>query len=145
MAASAKMRESSRLESMLMEAEMEAAVDAVRRRRTVVVDDSPGYVEVVCALLSLDDAIDVVGRASDGAEAIQMVAELSPDLVLMDVHMPGMSGLRAAALLNDFFPETVVVLMSAEELPAAITIGACGFVRKAHFVEDSRRVLNAIW
>lgn len=137
-AASAKTQEVRGLESIFMES-------PVRKYRTVVVDDSPGYVEVVCSLLAMDEAIDVIGRAGDGGEAVRMAAELSPDLVLMDVHMPGMSGVAATAVLAAFFPNIRVVLMSAEPLPAMMGTGACGFVHKARFVEEFQRVLSTIW
>src|SRR5438552_4154639 len=63
--------------------------------RVVVVDDSVEFLEVVSGLVELEDSIEVVGKATDGTEAIHAVAELSPDLVLMDVNMPYMNGLTA--------------------------------------------------
>jgi len=58
------------------------------RIRTVVVDDSPTFLEVACELLELDPAIDLLARAGKGGEAIEIVMKLKPDMVLMDVNMP---------------------------------------------------------
>src|SRR5512140_589979 len=87
------------------------------RIRAVVVDDSPSYLEVVCAMLEVDDVVDVVARASNGADAIPAVANLRPDLLLMDVDMPLIDGLSAAAFVSVQFPSTKIVLMSAEDSP----------------------------
>ncbi|MGI9100901.1 MAG: response regulator [Terriglobales bacterium] len=114
--------------------------------RAIVVDDSPAYVEVVCALLALEDVVDVIGRAGDGAEAIRMVAQFVPDLVIMDVHMAGVSGLTAATLIADCFPASKVILMSADEalLPAALASGASAFIHKPPFAADFARVLASL-
>jgi response regulator RpfG family c-di-GMP phosphodiesterase len=66
------------------------------RIRTVVVDDSPTFLQVACELLELDPAIDVVARAGKGGEAIETVMKTKPDMVLMDVNMPYLDGLTLA-------------------------------------------------
>lgn len=81
--------------------------------RTLVVDDTPDILQVICALLSTDDRIEIIGRATDGSEALEAVGSLRPDLVLMDVQMPIMDGLTAATLIRLKFPEASIVLMSA--------------------------------
>jgi chemotaxis response regulator CheB len=66
------------------------------RIRTVVVDDSPTFLQVACELLELDPTIDLVARAGKGGEAIETVMKTKPDMVLMDVNMPYLDGLTLA-------------------------------------------------
>jgi response regulator RpfG family c-di-GMP phosphodiesterase len=75
-----------------------------KRIRTVVVDDSPTFLEVTCELLELDPLIDVVARAGKGGEAIETVLKLQPELVLMDVNMPYLDGLTLAWFFTRRFP-----------------------------------------
>lgn len=83
--------------------------------RVVVVDDSPEFLEVICGLLRLEDSLEVAGTASDGTGAIQTASELQPDIILMDVNMPFMNGLKAALILSQHFPEIKVILMSSDD------------------------------
>lgn len=114
--------------------------------RVLVVDDSPQFLEVVCVLLELEDRVDVVGRANDGAEAIRAVAALRPDLVLMDVQMPTMNGITAALIISTCFPSTKVVLMSADESPElreqSRRCGARAFLEKRSFRKRLPEVLQ---
>src|SRR5262249_17768826 len=82
--------------------------------RILVVDDSPHFLDVVCGLLGMEDCIEVVGTASDGSGAIRAASDLRPDVVLMDVQMPYMSGVTTALLLSQHFPSIRVILMSAD-------------------------------
>ena len=66
------------------------------RIRTVVVDDSPTFLQVACDLLELDPTIDLVARAGKGGEAIETVMKTKPDMALMDVNMPYLDGLTLA-------------------------------------------------
>ena len=77
-----------------------------------------------------------VREATSGPEALAFADELHPDLVLLDVRMPDLGGIEAARRLHEAQPETVVVLISLEELPctaAAASCGAAAFVRKQDF------------
>ncbi len=96
--------------------------------RTLVVDDTPDVLNVICAFLDMEDRVDLIGRATDGSEALEAVATLRPDLVVMDVQMPIMDGPTAAALIRSKFPEVSIVLMSA-----------C----PSHFIEDQIRASGA--
>lgn len=119
-----------------------------RRLSTVVVDDSPSFLEVVCALLEQDDELDLVARGQDGIEAIKIVAALRPDLIVMDIDMPHLDGLNAASIISRCFPETKVVLMSAEESPElqadCRACGAFGFVSKTRFRQEFPFLLHEI-
>ncbi len=119
------------------------------RLRVVVVDDTECFLEVACALVQFHELADVIGTARDGADAIHAAATLEPDLVLMDVRMPGMNGLEAAAILAQNFPEVRVILMSSEDTPAmrqqARRCGADQFISKMTLAEELVPVLGALF
>lgn len=102
--------------------------------RVLVVDDHPLTREALASLLAQHD-FDVVGQASDGEEALALASRLSPDLVLLDLTMPGMDGLTALPRLRDLAPESEVVVLTAsgteENLLAAIRGGAAGYLLKS--------------
>lgn len=110
------------------------AAAAAKRLKVVVVDDSPIFLELVCVLLEKNDAVQVSATANDGAAAIRAVFEHHPDVVLMDIDMPKMSGLTASAILSLAYSKLKVVLMSAEDTFAlrmeAAESGAHAFLDK---------------
>jgi CheY-like chemotaxis protein len=120
----------------------------MKRIRTVVVDDSPTFLQVACALLELDPLIDLVARASKGGQAIEAVLKLQPELVLMDIHMPYLDGVTLAWFFARRFPATRVVLMSADK-PSELQ-GACegastfDFVHKENFRQEFGAVLETM-
>jgi len=88
---------------------------ALRRIRTVLVDDSPAVVAGIGRFLATQPGVAVVGVALNASDAIERVAENQPDLVVMDVYMPEMSGLEAAAILRRRFPELRIILISIDQ------------------------------
>src|SRR6185312_3760528 len=110
------------------------------RIRTVVVDDSPTFLQVACELLELDPAIDLVARAGKGGEAIETVMKTKPDMVLMDINMPYLDGLTLAWFFAHRLPSARVVLMSTDESPglrkACEDAGAFDFVHKENFRQE---------
>jgi|SRR6476646_486686 len=129
----------------------ELAPEALRkpdynRIRTVVVDDSPTFLQVACELLELDPTIDLVARAGKGGEAIETVMKLKPDMVLMDVNMPYLDGLTLAWFFAQRFPSARVVLMSTDESPelrqACEAAGAFDFVHKENFRQEFAMVMQ---
>lgn len=119
-----------------------------RRLRIVVADDSPTFLKVVCALLELEEEVDVIARVADGLEATEVVADLRPDLVLMDVHMPHLDGLTATMLIAERCPLTIVVLMSSDDSPElrldCRAVGAEQFILKAELREQFPLVLKKV-
>jgi DNA-binding NarL/FixJ family response regulator len=101
--------------------------------RILIVDDHPLTREALSSLL-LAHGFDVLGCASDGAEAIVEVGRLRPDVVLLDLSMPGMDGLTALPRLREAAPECEVVVLTAsgteENLLSAIRAGAAGYLLK---------------
>ena len=111
------------------------AAGTMRLRRILVVDDSPIFLAAVVSLLPASEGIEIVGTAGSGREALERVAELGPDLVLMDLAMPGMNGLEAAHQLTGLPARPQVVIMTAHDeaayRAAALKAGADGFLRKS--------------
>ena len=81
--------------------------------RVLVVDDDPLYAEAATAILSQDDRLDVVGRASDGRKAVELALSLRPDVVLMDIEMPVMDGIEATRNLGRLLPSARVVVVTS--------------------------------
>jgi DNA-binding NarL/FixJ family response regulator len=106
----------------------------VPRIRTLVVDDERIARERVLALLKQQPDIEVVGEAADGAEGVERAQELKPDVVLMDVKMPGMDGVEALRRLRDLNnPARVLIVTSFTEqrtVVPALRAGAAGYVYK---------------
>jgi two-component system chemotaxis response regulator CheB len=80
--------------------------------RVLIVDDSVTTRELVRAVLESDPDLVVVGEAADGTEAVDMVAQLRPDVITMDVNMPVMNGYQATQVIMDTMPTPIIVLTS---------------------------------
>jgi DNA-binding NarL/FixJ family response regulator len=102
--------------------------------RILLVDDHPLTRSALAGLLR-QHGFDVVGEAEDGEQAITRAAELSPELILLDLSMPGLDGLSALPQLREAAPECEVVVLTASEteenLLAAIRAGAAGYLLKS--------------
>jgi DNA-binding NarL/FixJ family response regulator len=103
--------------------------------RVLLVDDHPLVLEGVRSSLLKHDRFEIVGEASSGPEAINQAKESSPDVVVMDFTMPGMSGLEATTCLRTVCPETKVLILTvhekAEFVREMIQSGARGYIRKS--------------
>ncbi|MFC4891293.1 response regulator [Streptomyces beijiangensis] len=113
----------------------------------VLVDDEPLVRAGIKALLDTTDDIQVVGQASDGAEAVELTVRLRPDVVIMDVNMPKVSGITAARRLQDLSPRPRILMLTAicdhEKVAEAFQAGADGFsLKSAHIGELIRSVLT---
>lgn len=117
--------------------------------RVVVVDDHPFYREGVKSMTPLiDPGIAVVGEASDGPSALAAVAEHSPDVVLMDLAMPGMSGIEATRAIRAAHPGTpvlVLTMLQDDSVIAALEAGAGGYLLKDASVEDVCRGIRSVF
>ncbi len=106
----------------------------VMQPRVLIVDDHPLTREALATLLAGND-FDVVGQASDGQEAIELAGRLRPQLVLLDLSMPGLDGLSALPGLRAAVPDAEVIVLTAsgteDNLLAAIRAGAAGYLLKS--------------
>jgi len=102
--------------------------------RVVIVDDHPMVAEGIQALLETYEDLSVVAALSSGQEAVDRVEELRPDIVLLDLNMPGMGGLSATELILERRPETHIVILSMHDTPeyisTALSHGARGYLLK---------------
>jgi len=111
-----------------------AAAAAPNQLGVLLVDDQPPFLQAARSLLEAEDGYQVLGEARNGEEAIALARQLRPELILMDVRLPDISGIEATRhiLAND--PYVVVVLLSTHseaDLPAdLLRCGAAGFLRK---------------
>jgi DNA-binding NarL/FixJ family response regulator len=100
----------------------------------VVIADDQGLVRTGFRMILASGGIEVVGEAADGAEAVAVVREQRPDVVLMDIRMPNMDGLEAARRILEQFPDCRVLMLTTFDLDryvyAAIAAGASGFLLK---------------
>lgn len=106
----------------------------MRKIRVLLVDDHTILREGIKALLALYDDIDVIGEAQEGREAIERVRELRPDVVLMDLAMPGLGGLEATIEIRKISSDTKVLVLtqhsSKEYIFPLLKAGASGYVLK---------------
>jgi DNA-binding NarL/FixJ family response regulator len=121
----------------------DAGGDAVR---VLVVDDQPPFRRAAKAVCSMTSGFSVVGEAESGEAAVDQAANLAPDLILMDINLPGINGIEATRRICEARPGTVVVLLStykAEDLPGdARQSGAVAYVNKEEFAPN---ILQDLW
>jgi DNA-binding NarL/FixJ family response regulator len=108
--------------------------------RILIADDNDGVRRGVTALLSSEAGWKVCGEARDGSEALRKARELLPDLILLDVSMPGMNGLEVARLLRQELPEAKILVISQHDpihlLPRVLEVGGNACVDKSRLGTD---------
>ena len=111
----------------------------------VIADDQRLFAEALEAILSTDGRIRVVGRAADGQEAVDLVREHGPDIVLMDIAMPVLDGIAATEQIRDQSPETRVIVLTGsaatDDVSRARAAGAAGYVTKDQIAGDLVRAI----
>ncbi|MBC8511395.1 MAG: response regulator transcription factor [Dehalococcoidia bacterium] len=121
----------------------------MKRIRLLVVDDHTLVRDGIRALLGLVADIEVVGEATNGKEALEKVAELAPDVVLMDLAMPIMGGLEATRRIRRQFPATKVLALTqyddSEYVVPVIEAGARGFVTKMAAFSELTSAIQAVY
>lgn len=115
--------------------------------RVLLADDHPLFRDGISSLLAVRD-YEVVGQAGNGAEAVKLADKLRPDLILMDIRMPGLNGLAATRLIKASHPDLRIVILTVSEEDAdlfeAIKSGAAGYLQKSLDSEQFFDLLEAV-
>ena len=116
--------------------------------RVLVVDDHALFRRGICQVLLGEEGIDVVGEAEDGAEAHALAVRLRPDVVLMDVNMPGTDGIEATGRIAVDLPDVRILMLTVsddeEDLFRAITAGAVGYLLKEISSDEVAEAVRAV-
>lgn len=115
--------------------------------RVMIVDDHPIVRNgIAFSLLAFDDIL-LVGEAANGEDAVRICGELSPDVVLMDMIMPGMDGVAATRAIRHYYPRTQVLVLTsfpeAELVRAALQAGAIGYLLKNVAIDELAQAIRA--
>ncbi|PZS03918.1 MAG: DNA-binding response regulator [Candidatus Chloroheliales bacterium] len=104
------------------------------KHRVIIVDDHPIFRQGVRAILEATKDIEVVGEAADGQRAIALAESLTPDIMLMDINLPGLNGLEVARVVKRRQPQTAIIILSVneddEQLFNSIKVGAAHYSSK---------------
>lgn len=118
------------------------------KTRVVVVDDHPMVAEGIEAILEGYDDIEVAATLSDGQQMIDRLEELSPDVILMDLNMPGLGGLSATEMILERAPKTRILVLSMHDAPeyvsTALSHGARGYVLKDVPTDEIKQAIDAV-
>ena len=116
--------------------------------RVVMADDQPIVRRGIALLLQRETGIEVVEETSDGSETVDAVKRLRPDVVLMDIDMPGMSGLDATRRINEMFPNLPVLILTIYDredlLYQALQSGARGYMLKTADVDELMAAIRTV-
>ena len=116
--------------------------------KVTIVDDQRLFVDGLVRILSIQRDVEVVGRAHTGEEAVEMCLREEPDVVLMDLSMPGMGGIRATRKILSLLPRTQVLVLTVHtddiNLFQAIKAGAQGYILKDCAPEDLASAIKAV-
>lgn len=114
----------------------------------LIVDDHKLFREGLKALLAVTDDIEIVGEAEDGNRALQKCQELEPDIILMDINMPGLSGIHATQQILGKFPQTGIIMLTMLEDDTsvfnAMRAGARGYLLKGADPQEVLSVIRAV-
>ena len=119
---------------------------AVAPLRVLIADDHPTILQMVRKILDEHPNLSVVGEAADGTEAVELAEELRPDVVVINVTMPKMSGFEAARRIHEKTPLTSIVILSTHKDASFIAMarqsGATGYVSKSAAANDLVRAIE---
>jgi DNA-binding NarL/FixJ family response regulator len=118
------------------------------RYRVIVAEDDDAFLDALSSVLEDDGRFEVVGRARNGREAVDLVARLDVDVVVMDIEMPVCDGVEATRLLHEQLPELPVVAISGHDYEERVfeirEAGAADYVRKSRVEDDLVLTLTAL-
>jgi DNA-binding NarL/FixJ family response regulator len=111
--------------------------------RVLIADDHKLFAASLMTVLVEDERVEVVGIAENGAQALELVTKLEPDVILMDIRMPVMDGLEATRRIREAHPAVLILMLTGTEAPIEADVAAAGataFLRKDTGVEELRQV-----
>jgi DNA-binding NarL/FixJ family response regulator len=116
--------------------------------RVMIVDDHALVAEGIEAILETYDDIEVVATLSNGHDAVDQIARLRPDVVLLDLNMPGITGLAATEMILERRPETLIVILSMHDSPVyistAMSHGAKGYILKDVPTDEIKTAIDEV-
>ena len=116
--------------------------------RVLVIEDHHAFRRLICELLQQRSDVQIVGEAANGVDALRQAAALRPDVVLLDIGLPGLSGIEVAARLRVMVPDAKVIFVTIESsyevMEEAFNTGAHGYVYKPRAQRDVLPVLDAV-
>ncbi|MBE0453834.1 MAG: response regulator transcription factor [Roseovarius sp.] len=116
--------------------------------RIVIVDDHPMVVEGIQSILESYDDVEVIAAFCNGQDVINRVADLAPDVILLDLNMPGLGGLSTTEILLERRPGTRILILSMHDSPeyisSALSHGASGYVLKDVPTEEIKHAIDAV-
>jgi two-component system LytT family response regulator len=114
--------------------------------KVFIADDDAGMRLVLRKIIDSMEGFSTAGEAADGEEAVRLCAELEPDVVFLDVRMPGLSGNKAARQISDLLPETEIIFVTAhsEYMPEAFEVYAFDYLLKPFKVDRVRQTLRRL-
>jgi DNA-binding NarL/FixJ family response regulator len=117
--------------------------------KVLIVDDHPLIQSGLSKLLELDNTIQIIGVAASGEQALRLVREQQPDVILMDIHMPGMGGLGATRRMHQLHSHIKILVLTAYEQDPfpnqLLQAGAQGYLTKGCNAEELVRAIHAVY
>ena len=108
--------------------------------RVMLVDDHPAIRRGLSVYLELHDDFSLVGEAMNGVDAIKMIDTIRPDVILMDIHMPGMDGITATRLIHQSYPNVKIIALTnyfeEKVIDDILAVGASDFIIKDVSIDD---------
>src|SRR4029077_16069951 len=116
--------------------------------KVLVVDDHAIVRRTVCGLISRDSTVEVICESASGEDAVTKAEELQPDLVLMDISLPGISGIEAARQIRKVSPKSQIIFLSQhdsmEMVKDALRVGGHGYVAKIDAGNELLKAIHAV-
>ena len=116
--------------------------------RTLVVEDHKAVLDHICSALGEQRDLEIIGKVQNGLEAVERAASLQPDLIILDIGLPGLNGMEAARRIRELRPDAKIIFLTLESSPEivheAFRLGARGYVLKAGFARELPAAVDAV-
>lgn len=126
-----------------------AKLAALSQLRTLVVEDYKPFLDYVTSTLREWPNTQIVGEAQDGLVGVELAVALQPDLVLLDIGLPGLNGIQAARRIRNLAPNAKIIFLTQESSPEivheALNLGAGAFVSKSRCLKDLPAAIEAVF